>query len=189
MTTNSRIQAIERTTGRSWDEWLVYLEGIDAKNLTHHQIASELLKQLDGVVDNIGWWAQSIAVAYEQQAGRRVPGQRPDGTFQTSVSKATKSGMQDLMDAWTGFAADDEDVVRLVDGDVRVSGTENRITWRAKAVDGSAIVVISEPKKNGTASLVVQQMGLQTHELNLEAKERWAAIVNRFVAGLPGRKL
>lgn len=184
MATGSRIQAIERTTGRSWDEWLAFMDQIDAKRLTHHQIASELLKELDGVVDNIGWWAQSVAVAYEQHAGRRVPGQRPDGTFQTSVSKSTKSGMKHLMDAWAAFAADDEDVVELIDGEVRVSGTDNRITWRAKAQDGSAIVVISEPKKNGTAALVVQQMGLQTPELNVEAKERWAVVVDRFVAGL-----
>ncbi|TQN37429.1 hypothetical protein FHU33_4080 [Blastococcus colisei] len=39
----------------------------------------------------------------------------------------------------------------------------------------------SEPNKNGTASLVVDQMGLQTLELNEEARERWASIVRRFL--------
>jgi hypothetical protein len=184
MTTNSRIQPIERATNRSWDEWLKFMDKIDARNLTHHQIASKLIEELDGKIDNLGWWAQAIAVAYEQYIGRRVPGQRPDGTFQTSVSKATKLDMQDLIDKWTEFAAKDTDVQALISGDVRVSGTENRITWRTKGKDGSSIVVISEPKNGGTASIVIQLIGLQTQELNVEAKEKWISIVSRFLAGL-----
>jgi hypothetical protein len=184
MTKNSRIQAVERATNRTWDEWLQFMESIDAKNLTHHQIASKLIEELDGKIDNIGWWAQSTTVAYEQYIGHRVPGQRPDGTFQTSVSKATNLGMQDLMDKWTSFAAGDQDVLALVAGEVRVSGTDKRITWRTKAHDSSDIRITSEPKKDGTASIIVNQMGLQTNELNLEAKSKWSAIVQRFLEGL-----
>ena len=181
MSTNSRIEPIERATNRTWDEWLKFMDKIDAKNLTHHEIASKLLDELSGKIDNIGWWAQSITVAYEQYIGRSIPGQRPDGTFQTSVSKATKLGMKELMDAWVAFAAKDKDVLALIEGEVRVSGTANRITWRTKASDGSSIVVISEPKKDGRAALVVQQMGLQTHELNLDAKAKWSLIVGHFL--------
>lgn len=181
MTTNSRIKPIERATNRTWDEWLQFMDSIDAKNLNHHQIATKVLEALDGVIDNPGWWAQSVTVAYEQYIGRRIPGQRPDGTFQTSVSKSTKLGMQELMDKWVAFAANDQEVLDLIADDVRVSGTENRITWRTRAKDGSSIIVISEPKANGTASIVAQHMGLQTHELNLEAKAKWQAILSRFL--------
>ena len=45
---------------------------------------------------------------------------------------------------------------------MRVSGTANRITWRTKGRDGTALMVISEPKKGGTASLVVQIIGTAT---------------------------
>ena len=57
-----------------------------------------MLAELDGRVDNPAWWAQSVTVAYEQDSGRRFPGQRPKGTFQTSVSKSTQLGMAELMD-------------------------------------------------------------------------------------------
>jgi len=65
-----------------------------------------------------------------------------------------------------------------------VSGTANRITWRAKARDGASIVVISEPKTGGTASLVVQHIGATTPERNIEAKQTWTAILARVTAGL-----
>jgi hypothetical protein len=181
MATNSRIKAIERTTKRTWDEWLQFMEGIDAKNLSHHAIATKVLEELDGKIDNIGWWGQSVTVAYEQYIGRSIPGQRPDGTFQTSVSKATKLGMQELMDKWVKFAAGDQDVLAIIAEDARVSGTENRITWRTKARDGSDVRVTSEPKKGGTASIIAVQMGLETNELNLEAKAKWSSILQRFL--------
>lgn len=181
---NSRIEAIERTTNRTWDDWLKYMDGIGAKNLTHHEIATLLLDELKDTIENYAWWAQSVTVAYEQDIGRRIPGQRPDGTFQTSVSKSTQLPMQDLMDKWEAFAEADDAVKALVAEEVRVSGTEKRITWRTKGHDGSSIRVTSEPKKNGTASLIVNHMELQTHDLNIEAKEKWSAIVERFVEGL-----
>ena len=184
MATNSRIEAIERATDRSWDDWLAWMATIGAERLSHHEIASAVITELDGKVDNLGWWAQATAVAYEQYVGRRVPGQRPDGSFQTSVSRSTSLGMEALIQAWTDFAAADQDVLDRITGDVRVSGTANRITWRAKGRDGTALMVISEPKKDGTASLVVQILGTATLDDNVEAKKNWTAITARFAATL-----
>lgn len=181
---NPRIKPIERATGRSWDHWLAFMEGIGASSLTHHEIATKVLEQLMGEMDNPAWWAQSTTAAYEQEIGRSVPGQRPDGTFQTSKSKATKLGMVPLIEAWTAFAADDESVRAVCPDEPRVGGTDKRRTWRTRSCDGSIVNVISEPKKNGTASIVVQHMGLATLELNAEAKERWAAILERFASRL-----
>lgn len=184
MATNSRIKSVERATNRPWAEWLQFMEAIGAKNLSHHDIATKVLEELDGKVDNLGWWAQSVTVAYEQYTGHRIPGQRPDGTFQTSVSKATIFGMEELMDHWVHFAANDHEVLTMIAKEVRVSGTANRITWRTRAHDGSDIRVTSEPKKDGTASIIAVQMGLQTNELNNEAKSSWASILQRFLEAL-----
>ena len=181
---NSRIKTVERATNRTWDEWLQFMDGIGAKNLSHHEIATKVIEELDGKVDNLGWWAQSVTVAYEQYTGHRIPGQRPDGTFQTSVSKATNLGMEALMDKWVNFAAGDQEVLAVITGEVRVNGTEKRITWRTKAPDGSEIRVTSEPKKDGTASIIAVQMGLETNELNMEAKAKWSSILERFLEEL-----
>jgi len=184
MTRSSRTAAVARATGRSWDAWLDHLNRIGASSLSHQEIAAAVLPELDGAVDNPGWWAQSIAVAYEQHIGRRVPGQRSDGTFQATVSRSTPLGMEALMQAWVAFAATDKDVLDLVQSEPRVSGTEKRITWRTRAKDGANVVVTSEPKKNGTASLVVQHMGCRTHDESRKARDAWTAILDRFTATL-----
>ena len=184
MATNPRIAPVERATNRSWDEWLQFMDGIGARELDHSAIALRVYAELEGRVERLGWWTQAVTVAYEQHIGRRVPGQRPDGSFQTSISRSTPFGMTELMERWQEFAAADETVQEVVGGgDPRVSGTDRRITWRTKARDGSSVVVTSEPKKNGTASLVATQLGLATLELNEQARERWTGVVTRFLAG------
>ena len=178
------IKAVESATNKSWDEWLRFMDGIGAKNLSHPEIATKVWEELDGKVENSGWWAQSVTVAFEQHAGRRLPGQRADGTFETSVSKATKLGMKQLMDKWVSFAAGDNDLLAIIKGDLRVGGTENRLTWRSKARDGSDIRVTSEPKKDGTASIIAVQMGLQTQDHYNEAKSYWSSVLGRFLESL-----
>ena len=183
MATNSRIKPVERATNRTWDEWLAFMERVDAESLDHHGIALKVYAELDGTgIEPLGWWTQAVTVAYEQYIGRRIPGQRPDGTFQMSVSKSTPMAMADLMDAWVRFAGQDDFVRGLVTGEVKVSGTDRRITWRTRAADGSQVVVTSEPKPNGTASLVAAQIGVPTLPENDEARANWAAAVARFLA-------
>lgn len=185
--TGARIAAIEKATHRSWEDWLVYLASIDADSLDHHDIATHLLTELDGIVDNIGWWAQATAVAYEQHVGRRVPGQQPDGTFRTSVSRSTPLDMAALMEAWTTFAADNVHVRELTTTAPRISGTDRRITWRTKGHERSTITVISEPQKSGLASLVVQHGGLPSPETSDRTRQTWREIVEDFLSGHPAR--
>ncbi len=179
--TAARIDAIEKATKRSWDDWLAFMKAIGAEDLDHHAIATHLLIELDGMVDNIGWWAQATAVAYEQHIGRRIPGQQPDGTFRISVNRSTKMNMFALMDGWAAFAAGEPEVSALTTTAPRVSGTERRITWRTKGHDDSAVTVISEPKPNGTAALVVQHGGLPSPETSAATREKWVVIVERFL--------
>jgi hypothetical protein len=186
---NSRIGPIERATDRTWDEWLRFMDAIGAEHLDHRQIALRVHDELGDGFRQRGWWTQSVTVAYEQYTGRRIPGQRPDGTFQTSVSRSTTLGTAELMEKWEAFAAEDATVQGIVaGGDPRVSGTDRRTTWRTKTGDGSSVIVTSEPKKNGTASLVATQIGLPTPEANDEARARWASVVERFLGDAQPRR-
>lgn len=187
MATNSRIKPVERATNRTWDDWLQFMNDIDAAQLDHKQIALKVFEELEGTtVEPLGWWTQAVTVAYEQYIGRRIPGQRPDGTFQASVSKSTPFGMADLMERWKHFADTDETVQAIVfHGDIRVSGTDRRITWRTKTRQGSSVIVTSEPKKNGTASIVAAEIGLPTLEANYHARQQWAKTVKRFLRDTP----
>ena len=140
--------------------------------------------ELGTSVDNPAWWAQGITVAYEQQSGRRAPGQQADGTFQTSVSKTTGVTVQRAMDAWVEFAADDPTVAALVAGAAKLGGSEKRRTWRTKAADGSSVMFTSEVRPNGKTAVLVNHMRLASQEENEAAKARWAAVLERFVRGL-----
>ncbi len=87
MTRAANIPAIEKSTNIAWTEWLLFLESIGAKNLSHKEIAQHVHNKLKASHENSGWWAQGITVAYEQHIGRRKPGQTNDGFFQVAVSK------------------------------------------------------------------------------------------------------
>lgn len=178
------IEPIERTTKRSLAQWVEFMDRIGAAELDHAQIAhkvNEELERMEPGIDNPGWWAQGITVAYEQHSGRRLPGQQADGTFQMSVSRTTSLGIKEALDRWVAFAAADAKIGKVVATPPKTSGTDKRLTWRAKAVGGSLLMFTSEVRPNGKTALIAQQSKLPSHEANLAAKKFWAAVLERFV--------
>ncbi|MCC6704286.1 MAG: hypothetical protein IT334_05360 [Thermomicrobiales bacterium] len=182
MTSGARIEPIERATGRTWQWWLDFMTSIGAEQLDHAAIALRVEEELRGEIESAAWWAQGITVAWEQQSGRRLPGQRADGTFQTSISKTTGLDMQALAEAWRTFASSDAAVQAQISAEPRHSGTEKRINWRTKGRDGVAITISSEPRKGGGSALVVQVVGNPSPEANSTTKATWSAILSRFIA-------
>ncbi|MFV0634560.1 hypothetical protein [Demequina sp.] len=185
MTSPARIESIEKGTGRSWDAWVAFLDGIGAAELDHTAIAARVLDDMGDDVESAAWWAQGVTVAYEQHIGRRLPGQRADGTFQMSVSKSTPVPMAELMDRWEAFAADSAPVLALLASTPRRGGTDKRLTWRAKGVDGSAVMVTAEPRSAATASVIASQVGTPDLESNDAARAMWKEVLAEFVATLP----
>ncbi len=184
MKENPRIKSIEEATHKTWNEWLRFMDSIHAKDLDHTAIAQKVHEELEGSIESAGWWSQSVTVAYEQHIGRRLPGQRSDGTFEVSVSKSTELGMKNLMKAWVSFAEKDKEVQALLAEEARAGGTEKRLTWRAKGKDGSAILITCEPKPNGTAAIIATLAGLKTEAQKNKAKTKWSEIVTRFLETL-----
>lgn len=187
--TEARLKAIntvpiEKATDRPWAEWLKFMAGIGAADLDHKQIAKLVEVELGNSVDNTAWWAQGITVAYEQHSGRRLPGQQADGTFQMSVSRTTDLSVGEAFAAWQVFAAADPTVTEIVTGASKTGGSAKRRTWRAAAGDGSAFMFTSELRPNGKTAVLINHMRLATQDENLEAKERWTAVLDTFVATL-----
>ena len=77
-------EAVTRATGRNWNEWIEFLDGLGAFEMTHKEIVA--LLSGPGGLDN-GWWQQSVAVGYEQAKGMRVVGQTSGADFQIGVQK------------------------------------------------------------------------------------------------------
>ena len=178
MTTRpSNTAAIEKGTGRSWDGWLAFLESIGADKLSHKEIA----ERIAATGDASGWWAQSITVAYEQQIGRRVPGQDGDGAFQVSTTKTFPGTMDEALDAWVALIGDRKSLsdVAITRGP-ETSSTEKFRYWRCGLEDGSRVGVSIYQKAPGKASI-----GLGHEKLESEAQvEHWRVFWKDMLAGL-----
>ena len=77
-------EAVAAATGRTWDEWAEFLDGLGAQEMPHKDIVA--LVAGPGGLSN-GWWQQSVTVGYEQARGLRVVGQTSTADFQIGVQK------------------------------------------------------------------------------------------------------
>lgn len=76
--------AVEKATGRGWNEWTRILDRAGARKLSHKDIAKLLRANYGDVLS--AWWCQMITVGYEQKCGMRAVGQKTDG-FSANASK------------------------------------------------------------------------------------------------------
>ena len=89
-------EAIERGSGKSWDEWFQILDAWGATEREHGEIA-RFVNEEHGVS---GWWAQSVTVGYERGRGMRRVNENSDG-FYVSVSRTLPMGVKHLSDEFT----------------------------------------------------------------------------------------
>ncbi|GAB3193770.1 hypothetical protein [Nesterenkonia suensis] len=140
MVKSQNTEAIARATGRQWDDWVRQLDAADAQSMTHPQIAELAEAQMPADLDNTGWWAQGVAVAYEQVRGLRIPGQASDGSFHASVSKTRQGDRREALDAWLHLVADREEFNGVAtQGPASTSETPKWLYWRVKLSDGSRV--------------------------------------------------
>lgn len=131
-------------TGRGWEEWLAFLAANGSPDLTHSQVVDLVKPEIErlDVTENVGWWAQGVAVAYGQHTGQRVPGQGVDGHFHVSASRTLDGDAHAVITRWTEHAAQActfNDVE--LDSEPTTSTTPKRHYWRANLADGSKVTV------------------------------------------------
>ncbi|HCG55274.1 MULTISPECIES: hypothetical protein [Brevibacterium] len=149
------VQAIENALGEPWATTRARLEVAGGSSASHKELADALYPQFDGVVEKHGWWVQGAVVAYEQEIGRRVPGQRADGTFDVAVSRTVNGDRDDVITRFA-FLVDQGPLAGVaIDGEPRTSKTDKRSFWRANLEDGTRFEAAAEPKSEGRTRLVL----------------------------------
>jgi len=138
--------ALERATGKKWDEWFSILDQWGAGDKKHGEIARFLSEEHD--VD--GWWAQSVTVGYERARGMRLKYQRPDG-FAVSASKTVAVPIEVLFDA---FVKDVERRKWLAEGTMSLRTSQPGRTARFDWEDGSTRVNVGFSDKGESKSTV-----------------------------------
>ena len=184
-TTPRTADAIAAATGISWPDWAAWLDAHDAPSLEHAEIASLAHGRMTAGdrsdVANAAWWAQGVAVAYEQQIGRRLPGERQDGTFYVSASRTVPVDPATAMDAWVAQVGDRAVLAeRTPAGPPRTSSTPRRAYWRIGFTDGSSLQLAVEQAPTGSR-LTATHEGLASPEEREAARVVWKATL----AGLP----
>ncbi|CAH2398778.1 conserved hypothetical protein [Mesorhizobium ventifaucium] len=167
----------EAETGRSWEEWLVFLGRIGAADLSHAEIARRVRET--GLAS--GWWSQSITVAYEQHIGRRIPGQDNDGRFAVSTTKTVPGSMDETLARWATFMTAQKDI-----GGIAISrGPETSVSrkwryWRCGLANGTRVIAGIGDKPGGKSSLAVQHEKLATAD-DVECwRNYWKSLLNKF---------
>ena len=87
--------AVQRATGKCWDEWFALLDAWDGTTHNHAEIARHVYETY-GIE---GWWAQNVTVGYERARGMRALHERPDG-FSASASKTFPIPVEGLFAAF-----------------------------------------------------------------------------------------
>lgn len=176
-TRGTSIPGIERATGRPWTEWIAYFESHGAKTMTHAEIARLARAAVPDDMQSVEWWAQGVAIAYEQHAGLRVPGQSSTGTFRVSASRTLEADRDAAVEAWAeGPGAAAEHLGHAV-GEPRRSRTEKRTFWRAKLEGAGKLEVSAVQKDENRIILAVSQDELPDPDRIEEWRAHWKALL------------
>ena len=137
-------------------------------------------------VSNPQWWAQGVTVAYEQHIGRRLPGQRADGSFDGAISKTFPCEAAEIYTRLVALLSGWDELQGRVLRQQRTSETPKRKYWRCALDDGSALEVSveakPETKDHQPRSLVtVTRRGLQAPEQVGSHKDFWAQVLGTLL--------
>lgn len=174
-------------TGISWADWCKLLDRGAAHDLPHEKIAVLAADQLathapeSAAATNHEWWGQGVAVSYEQQIGRRVPGQTSRGDFQVGVGKTYMGGLDAALQAWLDLVEGRTSFGGVpIETGPRVSSTEKWRYWRIGLSDGSRVGVDIGMKSAQKSTIGINH----TRLVSSEQAEEWRGTWRGILAGL-----
>lgn len=178
MTKPSNIAAIEETTRILWDDWVAILDDKGARELPHRAIADLAYDRLREVLDNAGWWSQGVAVAYEQHIGRRLPGQRSDGTFEAAVSRTVNGSMDAAMQLWLDYISEKTEADGVaISGEPSATQPARGRHWAVDLADGSRLNADCYPKSDAKTIFTLTHAKLASPEQADRWRSHWKAVI------------
>lgn len=171
------ISGIERASGRAWDAWVELFEAQNAAKLSHPEIAKIARQAMPDTLANPDWWAQGTAIAYEQHAGLRVPGQSSDGFFRVSASRTMPLDRDAAIQAWVAAHGEAAEHRGCEVQKPRSSRTEKRSFWRFDLEGAGRIEVSAAPKGDDKVTLGVNHEGMTSGEEIEEWRAYWKSLL------------
>lgn len=185
MTKPSNVAAIERSTGRDWNTWFDMLSQSGAAAREHADIARLAREAMPETVTNPDWWAQGVAIAFEQQAGLRVPGQSSTGSFRVSASRTVELDRDAAIEAWALLVGSAPSFREHECGEPRRSKTPKRSFWRVDVTGAGRVEVAATPKAGSAehserSILAVNHEGLPDAESVETWRAHWKALLAKI---------
>lgn len=150
------------------------------ESLSHRELAAVAAELFTGV-DNPDWWAQGAAIAYEQQIGRRLPGQRADGSFAVTVSKTLPGDPDGALAVFEALMAGRSALGAVPFAEApATSRTEKWRYWRVPLADGTRGAVTIGTRRPGASGVAVEVSRLT----DPEAVEAWREHVRSLLGGM-----
>lgn len=177
-TRGGNISALERASGRDWQNWLDVFAAAGAQRLDHAAIARVALAQMPSDLQNPDWWAQGAAIAYEQHIGLRIPGQSSTGTFRVSASRTLPLDRDAAIDAWVSAYGETTDHLGHACGAARPSRTDKRSFWRFSLDGAGRVEVSATPKATDRAVLAINHDGLPDAEQIEQWRAHWKQLLS-----------
>ncbi len=173
------IASIEKATQKPWEQWVKELDDSGSSELSHTEIARKLYAELGGKVENHGWWAQGITVAYEQHIGKRVPGQLADGLFELAISKTIAKPRDVVFLQVTEWLEQQVEFNGCAQLKARSSTTPKRSNWRCDFSDKSKFAATVEGD-NKKSKLVLSHTAVPSKTEADNWKVYWKNVANQL---------
>ena len=164
--------AVQRATGKTWDEWFALLDAWHGTAHNHPEIARHVHETYG--ID--GWWAQSVTVGYERARGMRALHERPDG-FSVNASKTFPVPVERLFAAFV----EPEERERWLEGIElrnRTSQPNKSARFDVLPEDGRlAVTFVARGPEKAAAQLQQERLA------DAEEVARWKALWKEQLAG------
>ncbi|MHA3683388.1 hypothetical protein ACXR2T_13050 [Leucobacter sp. HY1910] len=171
------VPSIERATGRTWASWLELFAAQGAEKLGHAAIAKIARAALPDDLQSVDWWAQGVAIAFEQHTGLRVPGQGSDGLFRVSASRTLVLDRDAAIDAWVAVHGGAAEHRGFAVQKPRRSRTEKRSFWRFDLDGMGRVEVSATPKGDDRVTLSVNHDGMPSGEEVEQWRVYWKGLL------------
>ena len=170
----TNIRAIEAESGLDWPTWCAAIEERGGSTLSHNAIV-KAARQIRPIS---GWWAQSVAVAYEQHINRRLPGQTSDGLFAVSLSRSVTGSPETAMAQWRDFM-DGRDPIgeKALSEPPTDTVTPKWRYWRCKFTDGSRLTLTMQATSTEKVRIAIEHRKLPLHGDIAGMKAVWSALL------------
>lgn len=176
-TRGTSIAGIERATGRDWASWMAYFDANNARELAHPEIAKLALAATPEDMQSRHWWAQGVAIAFEQQVGLRVPGQSSTGTFRVSATRTLSLDRDAAVASWVAAHGERTEHLGHASGVPRPSRTDKRTFWRLPLEGAGKVEVAAVAKDADRSILTVSQDGIPDQEQIEAWRAHWKALL------------